>query len=84
MKCHSNTLQGLPLHANDRRSLHLFTLPQWHVFMCRAHWLVSPYPSDEGSVPVDCEGGRWLGATKAFLWLAIAVSTGLLIAGLSG
>ena len=52
--------------------------------MCRARWMVSPYPSDEGSGASLDECGRWTGTAKALLWTAMAIGTGLLLSGLSG
>ncbi len=84
MECNTSTLSGLPLSSRDSSSLQLFTLPQWHVFMCRARWMVTPHASDEGAAPPQEACDRWQGATKAFFWLAVSIVLGMLIAGLSG
>lgn len=63
---------------------HMQILPQWHIFMCRARWLVTPHPSDAGSAVVESGRHRWLGTVKALLWIAVSIGGGVLIAGLSG
>ena len=84
MQCRPLRSAGLPLSSDAARPIKSLGAYQRNMFMCRARWMVTPYHSDEGSLPKDCTGLRWLGAAKAFFWLAAAVGTGLLLAGLNG
>jgi hypothetical protein len=52
--------------------------------MCRARWIVSPHATDEGSHGPDGDIPGWMGAAKALFWLAVAIGSGILIAGLCG
>lgn len=74
--------QNMALSQSRFHLMHM--LPQWHVFMCRARWLVTPQPTDAGSIVVESNGHRWSGPVKALLWMVIAIGTGLLIANLAG
>ena len=80
----SSILQRQTMPFNRSRLLYLQTLPQWHIFMCRARWLVTPHPSDEGSAAIESNRNRWLGPAKALLWIGVSIGIGVLIAGLSG
>lgn len=79
-----STLQNLPFVCRHTCTIRLAPLPQWHIVMGRARWLVTPHPSDEGAFTTAPANGPWLGPVKALLWIAIAIGTGLLIANLSG
>ncbi len=80
----SSTIDCQPRPFDHSKSIHLQILPQWHIFMCRARWLVTPHPSDAGSAVAESGRYRWLGPIKALLWMFVAIGCGVLIAGLSG
>ncbi len=80
--CSTIERQTMPLDGS--RLLYLQTLPQWHIFMCRARWLVTPHASDAGSRVLEHNSNRWLGAAKTLLWIVVSIGAGLLISGLSG
>lgn len=82
MNCHTPTLDRNPVFIDQWKSLHLVPMPQWHIVMCRARWLVTPQPSD---APADPESGpiRWLGPAKVLLWTAVSIGVGLLMGGLN-
>lgn len=79
-----STLEKLPASAKGPTIILPSPLPQLNIFMCRARWIVSPHPTDEGSHTPDGGLPNWIGAVKAFFWLAAAIGSGLLIAGLCG
>jgi hypothetical protein len=56
-------------------------MPQWHIIMCRARWLVTPEPTDVPGNP-ESSPTRWLGPAKALLWMVVSIGVGVLIAGL--
>jgi len=80
----SSTLESRTIPFDSSKLDHMNFLPQWHIWMCRARWLVTPHPSDAGSVVVEVNHNRWLGPVKALLWMVISIGAGLLIASLSG
>lgn len=80
----SSTIERQTVPLDRSRLLYLQILPQWHIFMCRARWLVTPQPSDAGSFVVEHKSERWLGSVKTLLWMVVSIGAGLLIAGLSG
>ncbi len=80
----SSAIECQSLPSERLSSVRLHILPQWHIFMCRARWLVTPHPSDSGSTVVEPGGQPWLGAAKALLWIVVSIGCGLLVAGLSG
>ena len=84
MECYCSTLEKLRAPAKGPTVMLPSLLPQLNIFMCRIRWIVSPYPTDEGSQELDCDIPGWMGATKAFFWLAAAIASGILVAGLSG
>lgn len=84
MDCCSSTLERLPAPAKDSNVILPSLLPQLNIFMCRVQWILSPYPSDEGSYALEYGNQGWMGAAKAFFWLSAAIGSGILIAGLSG
>lgn len=84
MECCSSAIERLPVSTEGTGSSLPSFLPQLNLFMCRVQWILAPYPSDEGSFAQDCGTRSWIGAAKAFFWLAAAIGTGILIAGLSG
>ena len=57
---------------------------QLNILMCRVQWILTPSPTDEGTVSVENHGRGWMGAAKALFWLAAAIGAGILIAGLCG
>lgn len=73
-----------PVISGDRyRFISSAPLPQWHVILCRARWLITPQASDTPANH-DPDPTRWLGPAKALLWMAVSIGVGLLIAGLNG
>ncbi|MEJ2157380.1 MAG: hypothetical protein P8X96_18780 [Desulfobacteraceae bacterium] len=69
--------------ADHSRFIPPAPLPQWHIIMGRARWLITPHTSD-AEVNLDADPTRWLGPAKALLWIAVSIGVGLLIAGLNG
>lgn len=79
-----STLETLPAPAKGPTNILPSPLPQLNIFMCRARWIVSPHPTDEGSHAPDGGLPGWMGPVKAFFCLAAAIGSGILIAGLCG
>ena len=84
MECYCSTLEKLPVPAKSPMVRLTSPLPQLNIFMCRAQWILSPHPTDEGSQEPDSDIPDWMGAAKAFFWLAAAIASGILVAGLCG
>lgn len=84
MEYFCSTLEKFPAPARGSMVMLPSPLPQLNIFMCRARWILSPHPTDEGSYTPDGDLPDWMGAVKAFFWLVAAIGSGVLIAGLCG
>jgi hypothetical protein len=84
MECCCSTLEKLPAPAKSPTVRLRSPLPQLNIFMCRAQWIVSPHPTDEGSRPHDSLDKPGWGTVKAVFWLGAAIGAGILVAGLGG
>lgn len=78
------TFEKIPAPAKGSVVILPFALPRRSRVVRRARWIVSPHPTDDGSYTPEGGIPRWMGAAKAFFWLAAAIASGLLIAGLCG
>ena len=84
MECCCSALEKLPAPAKSSTAKLPSPLDRLNSFMCRARWIVSPHPTDSGSHQFDGDIPGWMGAAKAFFWLAAAIASGILVGGLSG
>ncbi len=80
----SSTIEHKSMPLDRSRLTNLYLLPQLHIFMCRARWVVTPHPSDAGSFNEETNHHDWMGPAKAILWMVISIGAGLLIANLGG
>jgi len=80
----SSTVECPSIPLDGSRLTTMQTLPQLHIFMCRARWLVTPQPSDAGSFVKESYRHHWLGPAKAVLWMVISIGAGLLVGSLGG